>query len=889
MKRRPAIRTFTIRYILAHLKYLHEGGKIDVLKNRPLCTSLFHFLREDPADVINELLSTTEQYVLKDNELPRFAKSALLVHQNLERVTEIATRSQDDHGAAERAFAWLKAVCTTPSYGVLRTSGWYPLGTSKLEHDHKINGSIDLGLDSIEFYDRDDRPSVRNANLLGWIHTLRPHASIQERELILTCFTSAPEWVAAYFAERGMNLDPKLSNTWMGYAAFLFEVIRLPIPPYLGNPESWAEVPPQTNIVIENILPRPLTQKVLTRCLHLNTELITFFAVRILVLAFQKLSQIQAEFKKAASSSGGREALWKEASERLLEQFIERCPMIKDVIITFHQTPDDDDHALQREAVTRLLRLFYDVLPLQAMEEQFDISSALAAGLVRVETEQDSNEVRELRKLELEHLLQIARQNPAMRWFNKLGSLEYSPIFTLLIIHSKDYQYRPIRDLVYHVLSENSIVNNSKACDALVALLSEVDHYANIGPFLDDCLHRLSRQPIKYLDILDTITSKTSLDEAYGAIPSNLAVVFLEQAPFVLAKPEAIKEELQAWINTYIDLLTHCHDKSSILQEIVHCFDEIDGFNWESGKCTDPEGMLSRVRLEEPTTVARNESDAAEKNEVTITFPTPSTESENHPELFKWAQKDLDIAFEDGDIESLILCLCSQYPEIRTQALAQLHKLEDKLLHSALEDKDPIYVLLGELIETYEHYYLPKAECMPYLAGCFTTHALRVQREPIHCMYPKINKFLNKGAHWRINRLPNYWIENTVLSLPEEDDAYWKEVQWVLDWLVDGLRTSADLEILRRAGVFEKLMSLYSSPGAAAHKHVKDKVLELVWRATHIDGGSTTLVTRAGVLGWLDMVKTIGNSLEAALKKRVVETCDREKAEEWSGLKVDEL
>ncbi|TKA77425.1 hypothetical protein B0A55_04812 [Friedmanniomyces simplex] len=285
-KRKPSIRTLTVRYVLAHLKYLHEGGKIDLLSARPLCASLLQHLSQDPSDLVNELLSITEQNVLKDAELPRSVKATLLTQHNLERVTEVATRSGDEHPSSDRAFAWLKVVCTVSSYGILRASGWYPAGTTNVEgHPGETDSAIDLGVDTLDFYDRNDRPDFRNTILHGWLQTLRPHTDSKERELVIMCFESAPELVAPYFAEKHMLLEPKLSNTWIGYASFVFEVIKLPVPAYLGNAEGthFADLPPQTNIVLESLLPRPLTQKILARCLNQNSELITFFAVRILV------------------------------------------------------------------------------------------------------------------------------------------------------------------------------------------------------------------------------------------------------------------------------------------------------------------------------------------------------------------------------------------------------------------------------------------------------------------------------------------------------------------------------------------------------------------------------------------------------------------------------
>ena len=897
-KRRPAVRTITIRYILAHLKYLHEGGKTDLLKNRPLCTSLFHFLQDDPADVVVELLSTIEQYVLKDDQLPRSAKAAVLLQHNLERVTEIATRSGEDHSAANAAFSWLKAVCIKPSYGILRTSGWYPPGTTTLDRAGRDDRSIDLGLNSIDFYDSGEKPNIRNSIILSYIQTLRPHSSLQERELVIACFTAAPELVGAYTAEKHMQLDPKLSNTWIGYASFLFEVVQLPVPEHFGHEESWAQLPPQTDIMLESILPRPLTQKVLTRCLNQSSDLVTFFAIRILVMALEKLCKVCSQLEIGGEAAGKQTALWHEAADRLKAGFIERCPLIKDIITTFRKLPDDDGHALQQEAITRLLRLYYDTLPLEALEQYFDISTALTAALVQNQAHEDESEIKQLRALRLGHLLQIAKQSAGMKWFSKQGALEVSPITTLLQIHSKDCQNREIRELVRHVLMENSIMQSPMDCDTLIALLDqEPERNEIVLPFLDDCLARLTRQPVKYLDLFDGLVQRAGMADGRNRAqdPPLLVAVFLEQAPFVAKREDRENAELVYFMEAYVELIRFTADTDGEDER----FDMLDAMEREvtgegmfhGGKhFDDPESsFFDLVRLPDvPTPVEIEKSQLPFNGEAAITFTPPPSESENHPELLKWAQKDLGLAFEDGDIAALILCLSSQYPEVRTQALTQLRKLEDRVLNSNIDDRDPIYVLLGEVIETYEHHRESTHEPLPYLTTSFAAHALSVQMQPIHYMYPKINKFLNKGPSWRVNRLPTYWLENTVLSEPEEDDAYWKEVQWVLGWIVDGLRGPADLEILRRGAVFEKVMSLYSSPGA---EKVKTSVLEILWRATWIEGGSMTLVTRAGVLTWLKMVagEKDGGGAVAALRKRVLETCDQAKVEQWSGTAVESI
>lgn len=61
---------------------------------------------------------------------------------------------------------------------------------------------------------------------------------------------------------------------------------------------------------------------------------------------------------------------------------------------------------------------------------------------------------------------------------------------------------------------------------------------------------------------------------------------------------------------------------------------------------------------------------------------------------------------------------------------------------------------------------------------------------PSHIIYPKVNKFLAKGPSWNVGKLIEFWLKRVILEVPDEDDAYWKEVEWVLELFIDGLRTT---------------------------------------------------------------------------------------------------
>lgn len=879
-RRRPSIRSLTIRFILALFKYLHEGGKIDILKNKPLCNALFQHLRDDPADLINELLTTIEQSVLKDAEIPRSAKQAVLSIQNLERVTEIATRSEEGHAASQKAFGWLKAVSTTTQYGLLRDSGWYPPGTASSDTT-RSSIFVDLGLDSLEFYDSEEPLNVRNTTLLSWAMSLRAQTDERERELLITCFTSAPELVAAYFADKTMPMEPRLTNTWIGYASLLFEIVRLPVPENFGPEDGKASLPAQTTIMIENILPRPLTQKVLVRCLNQGNDLITFFAIRLLVLAFQKLDSVLEEMRPQSTD----DRLWKESAEKLQQRFVERCPSMKDVIAVFRKIPDDFEHSLQREATTRLLRLYYELSPLQALEEQFDVSSTLTAALIgsEVPTERVPAELQALKKLELEHLLAISRHSTGMRWFHKQGGLTYTPIVTLLRIHCKDLMNRQVRSLIQHVLTtENVLHEGASHLDALLASLVGLLDDSSAWELVDDCIGRATRKPVKYLDDLNGIIKKLGLNQDNAHRSSLLIAVVLEQAPFVASKMDAGGKAKAEWVEGFL-ALPHSEgkDDEAILADVLKSVRSLPG--WKTSKLKDVVRDMESVRLpiETPKQTKASTTTAA-NGDSALNFQPPLPEPQSHPEITRWSLKEIDMAIEDGDVSALILCLCSQHSDIRKQGFAQLNKIKLQLHTSSLENSAQLALLLGEITETFEQQYYKPDIALPYIAGTFGVRAVQVLTEPSHHIYPKMNRYLIRGPEWRVNKMPNYWLSNTVLALPEDDDGYWKEVQWVLDWLVDGLRTPADLDVLRRGDVFEKAMALWTSPGAASHKFIRERALELLFRATCVEGGSNVLVTRSGVLSWLESIAITEGDVAKKLKERVLETCDAGRFEAWA-------
>jgi nucleolar pre-ribosomal-associated protein 1 len=176
------------------------------------------------------------------------------------------------------------------------------------------------------------------------------------------------------------------------------------------------------SVVIQSILPQPLTQQVLVKCLNSSSDLVNLFAIRILIVAFQKLRFVLHEYNTALS--GGSSQSWQQGSERLVADFCQRCPSMKAIIQVFRRPTFQKD--MMREAIVKLIRLYFEVTPQVALQEKFDVSVPLCNALMQAGQPADAPEDKAFRVMELEHWMQIARHSSSMRWWQKSSKFSTS-------------------------------------------------------------------------------------------------------------------------------------------------------------------------------------------------------------------------------------------------------------------------------------------------------------------------------------------------------------------------------------------------------------------------------------------------------------------------------
>lgn len=92
-----------------------------------------------------------------------------------------------------------------------------------------------------------------------------------------------------------------------------------------------------------------------------------------------------------------------------------------------------------------------------------------------------------------------------------------------------------------------------------------------------------------------------------------------------------------------------------------------------------------------------------------------------------------------------------------------------------------------------------------------------------------------------------------------------------------------DLDIYRRANVFEHILTLYNA--STSNVSIKKKIFHLLFRATQI-GGGTTLITRAGALSWIQSCVSgsdVYTTILKELSRAIYASSDHERVGNWSG------
>lgn len=424
-RRKPSIRNNALRFLYSNLRLQGPAAKTYILAQGKVVRAVFEEISEDSRQVILELLEVLKKDVASDSAMSHIAKSRFFNEWVLGRIASLYYYLEAEVGPEERlsvqhsTHALLLFLCTSPGHGVLDTQARDGTAVKEAESVNDLEREP-----SFEDSYRTDKQSVgRNTRLSLFLQSLRPHANVLQGELILAVFRTAPEMLSDYFGRRkSFSFDPKATATWIGYSSFLIATMRMPITVHFRDSIDGNSVPPHYSSIIDSIMPEPLTQKVMTRCLNQNMDLIKYLSTNMLIAAFEKLAEVlriyRGRHRKFVQDHNSIHS--SRAGHEIINEFCSRIPDVAHVIAQLRGC--SPEKTLLRESLNRLLALYYVVTPQVALEAKFDVSVALSAALQTDGMSVESRDKNGVRILELDHILDIARHSPSMQWWHKSGA-----------------------------------------------------------------------------------------------------------------------------------------------------------------------------------------------------------------------------------------------------------------------------------------------------------------------------------------------------------------------------------------------------------------------------------------------------------------------------------
>ncbi|KIW64283.1 hypothetical protein PV04_09229 [Phialophora macrospora] len=940
-----------LEFVLANLKYLDPGSKSELITHGKLIYSAIRSLSDADVVTVVSFLNGLSTSILNDNSLGKQMKVRCFNSGVLSMLAKlydykIGSEAGPSLEVRDALQQLLLQACTSPNGNLLPQDGWYPVGTNPEVLEQSEN-MIDLGLDSpFHFDDYTEKVPVKNSTLSTFLQTLRPENDVLQANLITGIFEAAPELVADYFTKKQKFIVPPGDDPkWRGQFAFLFSVVQLPVPKNCGWHDKLPLAPPPLSIVVESILPRPLDRATLGKCLRMNDDIMTMSAVRLLTVAFVKLEAVLNAFGKAPPKA----TLWRQASRKLINLFVERIPPLHDIVTAFQKVDREDEQT--RTTVLECVATYLRVLPSLAASSKFDFGPSLTKtiqGFGREDSIVDEDVLTE----QIQHLLQITNISPSTRWFHKGASDDVSLIVQLFQFCVQRpgslvaKQALPILKAVLH--SKGVIGTETRSFEALVSSLGCTKKWEPAlvtYQFLDNCLSRTIQRPVKYLDQLEQaqqlLSDSTDL--------SLVACCVAEQWQYVAKKEDskAIKN-VAGWIAKFFSALDAAGENYRVMTHFKEDIMKQQCKENETAKAaldklfekqrTKP-AVLPNLQLHDSEPcgeiqmedVATSPEETAPNADLANAFPPPPPIPHSLTGLDRWSKPDFESEIHTGRLASLIRCLISSESEIRIQAFHTLQGVMYAVEESAYEEKTQLYLLLGELCETVKVHNVsklagnsssPPASIVAELA----IHFLPTIAEPSSPFYRKTNNYLLRGPSWSVTHILTYWISETFFIAPEIDDAdipfhvpqssgrtsgggstrtgtglggtnnaQALEVEHLLDLLLRSLRTEEDMNLFRRAHVFARLFSYYLAP--ICPRHIRKKILGLVYSATSVTGGSDTLITRTGVREWLAVAKTVRlhsgygplfgkidedvNTWIEALEKEIERTCHGEAIKRW--------
>ncbi|RMD45108.1 hypothetical protein DV735_g110, partial [Chaetothyriales sp. CBS 134920] len=804
---RRSTRGHAVKLLLVLLKYLDAESKEEIISQARLLYACIKGLPSDSPALVEDVLGTFRKYII-DAELSRDSKRKLFNSNNLGLFAQLydydeGQMPQEEANVGrpvrETVHEFLIHACTSRNGISIPQTGWYPREFNAERTSSTNSEAIDLGLES-PYYSDDYSSSVpvKNTVVAAFLQRLNTSKDTLQAELVVRIFEHIPELVADYFCKKPKPLGaPKDDAEWRGQFAFLFSVINLPVPSNCGWHGNLPSTPPPLSVVMDSVVPRQLDRVTLNQCLKSDDDVVVISVSRILIAIENKLERILRVFKNGHSS------LWKQGARLLKESVARRLPSCSESVAAVQRA--EDVHV--REGLFQYMAKSSDG------SFAYDAGPASQRALAMLASNELAEDVRTSLSRQLISLMKLAGTAKSTKWATFVHLLAYAA--------THDDLKTPARDYLMPKLLDKAILREERAFWALITALgmsgTSVD---SVVSSLDNCITRVSKQPVKYFDKSNGDVSLlacclpeqwTYITDAEASLAVGLFTADFFACLEVTGEPTAILDNFRQPFSSNSQISERVKKWKPHAPEVL-----IPPSTTRSNSTPEPSAPSTTAEAIDLSTIFRPVQ------------PIPTSLSK----LTTWpANPDFETDLQN----------------FRLSAHATLAKLTHALSlpTCTYSERTSLHLLLGEVNETFHSFTTttaansPNSRPLPTIVPSLAIFLLSIITNPADIMYSTANRFLLRAPTWTpLTRLLPHWTNLVLLREPDADDdpsAPFATVARWLDMLVSGLRTAHDMDLYRKAAVFERVCSLYLAPTTRRDAH--------------------TLITRVGIRAWFAIVK----------------------------------
>ncbi|XP_066555925.1 nucleolar pre-ribosomal-associated protein 1 [Amia ocellicauda] len=198
-----------------------------------------------------------------------------------------------------------------------------------------------------------------------------------------------------------------------------------------------------------------------------------------------------------------------------------------------------------------------------------------------------------------------------------------------------------------------------------------------------------------------------------------------------------------------------------------------------------------------------------------------------------------------------VAALSSYDPKVRAASYHVLGSFYHHLEAARFKEKRQLLYLMDALKNGIRQQNLR----LPFLLVSYIARVAQQMLKPEEHMYMIVNKFLLTHQYLDLKKVPEFFKLFYSFDLQHK-----LEREWLLGFIVEGLKDRHCYELCDRQGMFQILLSYYSSP--LCDQATQIQILDILQQASHVTKAAYELIKVHGLLTWILQV----------LEKRFIES-----------------